>query len=144
VLDTRLRTPPTSQLVRTARSIPTLICCGRSAQRARVARYVAAGCELISLPLKGAHVSLTALLDELGRRQMTNVVVEGGSAVLGAFHDAGEADELVVYIAPRVIGGGDALGAIGGVGIARIADARALTQFSVTRLGDGVVVRARL
>ena len=44
-------------------------------------------------------------LDELGRRRMTNVLVEGGSQLLGSLFDAGEIDEVHVFIAPKLIGG---------------------------------------
>ena len=51
------------------------------------------------------HVPLTPLLAELGRRQMTNLLVEGGGRVLGSFLDEGHVDEVDVYIAPILEGG---------------------------------------
>jgi diaminohydroxyphosphoribosylaminopyrimidine deaminase/5-amino-6-(5-phosphoribosylamino)uracil reductase len=119
VLDHHGRTPPTSQLARTARETPTwIVTAGASTPH-----LAALGCEVSSLPDAGA------LLDEMGRRRMTNVLVEGGAAVLGTFLDAGEIDELHVFIAPRLAGGAEGKTPIGGRGVEKIADALALTEW---------------
>jgi diaminohydroxyphosphoribosylaminopyrimidine deaminase/5-amino-6-(5-phosphoribosylamino)uracil reductase len=72
---------------------------------------------------------VAALLDELGRRRLTNILVEGGAAVLGSFLDAGEVDEVHVFIAPRLLGGAAATTAIAGAGAVRIADALSLCEW---------------
>ncbi|UCG09063.1 MAG: dihydrofolate reductase family protein [Desulfobacterales bacterium] len=80
----------------------------------RAARLARAGCAV--LPLGSGCVDLAGLLAELGRRGMTNIMVEGGGRVLGAFFDEGLADEAWVYVAPKLIGGGKTLGPLGGAG----------------------------
>jgi len=112
VLDGRLRIPRRAGLVRTARHAPVLIATTRTALRRRrgTADWLAsAGCEVLALPGRAGRVDLTALLDELGRREMTNVMVEGGGEVLGAFFDQGLADEALVFVAPKLVGGRRAL-----------------------------------
>jgi diaminohydroxyphosphoribosylaminopyrimidine deaminase/5-amino-6-(5-phosphoribosylamino)uracil reductase len=89
------------------------------------------------------RVSLEAVLDELGRHEMTNVLVEGGGVVLGEFFDRGLADELHIYVAPLLVGGRAAPGPLQGAGAARIADAVRLPGAEVRRVGDGVRIRAR-
>ena len=127
VLDSHGRTPPTSQLARTARKTPTwIVMAGESAPQ-----LAALGCEVSSLPDVGA------LLDEMGRRRMTNVLVEGGAAVLGSFLDAREIDEVHVFIAPRLAGGAEAKTPIAGAGVERIADALRLAECYVEMIeGD--------
>lgn len=104
VLDSEARLPSTSVLARTARETPTLVAVTDRAPGDRRARLEAMGVEVIAF--EGAsRVPIGPLLDELGRRGMTNILVEGGGFVLGAFLDAGEIDEVDVFIAPIVEGG---------------------------------------
>jgi len=127
VLDKRGRTPSTSKLVQTARETPTWIVTAHDpADPLRVL-----GCEVLNLP------DVPALLDELGRRRMTNVLVEGGMGVLGSFRDVGEIDEVHVFIGPRLVGGVDAKAPIGGHGAETIAAALPLTEWQVEMIeGD--------
>lgn len=120
VLDTHLRIPLRSKLVRTARRTPVLVFCGRSAPATRQRRLAEAGVEVCTIPSRRAGLSLVALLDELGRRSMTNVMIEGGGKLLGSFFDAGLANEVVAFVAPKLIGGAAAPGPLGGEGIAAI------------------------
>jgi diaminohydroxyphosphoribosylaminopyrimidine deaminase/5-amino-6-(5-phosphoribosylamino)uracil reductase len=142
ILDTHAQTPLTSQLVRTAGEVPTLIVSAATTGPAEKLREL--GCEILSLPSQNAQVSLPALLDELGRRRMTNLLVEGGSAVLGAFLDARAIDEVHVFISPRLAGGADAKTPIGGHGIDSIADALCLANCALKMLDGDVYLQGRL
>jgi diaminohydroxyphosphoribosylaminopyrimidine deaminase/5-amino-6-(5-phosphoribosylamino)uracil reductase len=106
VVDTTARLPLTSQLVRTAREIPTLIVVGASAESS-TASLRTAGCEILSLPCDDmGKPRLASLLDELGRRRWTNLLVEGGAAILGSFFNDDLVDEAHVFIAPKIVGDG--------------------------------------
>ncbi len=83
---------------------------------------------------------MKALLAELGRRRMTNVLVEGGAGVLGAFLDAGVIDEVHVFIAPLLAGGAEARTAIGGKGVEKIAEALRLAEMRVEVIEGDVLV----
>lgn len=122
VLDTRLRTPPRCRLVRSARSVPTLIVTGSNQAATARRRLERAGCEVVSVGGGSGGVHLGRLLDLLRAREMTNVLVEGGGKVLASFLDAGLADEARVFVAPRLIGGAAAPGPLRGLGPARMAD----------------------
>jgi diaminohydroxyphosphoribosylaminopyrimidine deaminase / 5-amino-6-(5-phosphoribosylamino)uracil reductase len=99
------------------------------------------GCEILSLPLReDEQVSIDGLLKELGRRRMTNVLVEGGSGVLGAFLDAKAIDEVHCFIAPKLIGGGRALTPFGGLGVSKMDEALKLDRYSVERIGADVLI----
>ncbi len=115
VMDTRARTPVTSRLVRTARSVRTIIATAK-ANSVGARRLARAGCEILPLPARGGRLHLPTLLDRLGQEQMTNLLVEGGGQVLGGFVDARLADEAVAFVAPRLIGGRAAAGPLDGVG----------------------------
>jgi diaminohydroxyphosphoribosylaminopyrimidine deaminase/5-amino-6-(5-phosphoribosylamino)uracil reductase len=144
VLDTRLRTPLTAQLVRTARDVPTWVFCGRGAPAARARRLEQAGCRVIPVRTGRGGVSPVAVLAELGAAQFANVVVEGGGRVLGAFADAGLADEVHAYTAPVLIGGDGAPGPLGGRGFGRVGDGVKLAVATWRRLGADWLVIGRV
>ena len=146
VLDGRLRIRRRAKLVRTARQTPVLIATTRTALRERrsTADWLgSAGCDVIALPGRRGRIDLPALLDELGRREITNVMVEGGGEVLGAFFDQGLADEALVFVAPKLIGGQRALDPLAGRGAASIADAVTLHHPVRRRVGDDVMLSFR-
>lgn len=110
VLDSRLRIPLDSQLVRTAWETPLVIATtpqGAGEQSEAMFALQQRGAEVLILPDKEGLVSLPALLDELGKREWTHLIVEGGLAVLKAFLAEDLLDELQVYVSPRVVGEAD-------------------------------------
>lgn len=144
VLDSRASLSVESRLVRTARDVPVLVAAAEDTPPAERERLAAAGCEVF--PCAGAtHADrFDALLVELGRRGMTNVLVEGGARVLGALLDRRMIDEVHVMIAPKLIGGRTAPGPIAGEGIAEMTDALPLVRPQIeTRDGD-LYLRGRL
>ncbi|MFH1746545.1 MAG: bifunctional diaminohydroxyphosphoribosylaminopyrimidine deaminase/5-amino-6-(5-phosphoribosylamino)uracil reductase RibD [Planctomycetota bacterium] len=143
VLDPHLKIPTKAHLVQTAGRVPTWIFCRRDARGA--GRLEKAGCKIVRVPATAAGVSLPAVLDVLGKQQMTNLLVEGGGRVLGAFFDQQLADEVHIYIAPRLIGGATASGPLHGRGIARVADSVVLpADAALKRLGQGWLMQARI
>jgi len=145
VIDPQLRTPQRSQLVRTARQMPTLIVTDRKATKGeRAMGFQRAGIEVLGVRRTRTGLDLGRLLDELGRRRMTNILVEGGGKTLGAFFDADLADEAVVFVAPRLIGGELAVSPLAGRGPALVKDLRPPVSTIVTRCGKDHVYRLRL
>lgn len=144
VLDRRGELSLTSQLVRTAREVPLLVVVGSEAPAARRAELAAAGCEVWAPDAAAAGNELPALLDELGRRRWTNLLVEGGGLVLGRFFDAGLVDEVLVFIAPRLVGGRDAPTPWAGAGLERIADSLRIVEPAWEFCGGDLVCRGRV
>jgi diaminohydroxyphosphoribosylaminopyrimidine deaminase/5-amino-6-(5-phosphoribosylamino)uracil reductase len=129
VLDTLGRLPLTSRLAVTARETPVLVATTGPLLPQRVQELEDLGCENLALPALDGRPAVTALLDELGRRRMTNILVEGGSEVLGSFLDAGAIDEVHVFIAPRLVGGSAARTPLGGRGVDRLEEALELAEW---------------
>jgi diaminohydroxyphosphoribosylaminopyrimidine deaminase/5-amino-6-(5-phosphoribosylamino)uracil reductase len=75
---------------------------------------------------------------------MTNVLVEGGSGLLGTFFNLNAIDEVHVFIAPKLAGGSTAPSPIGGNGIERMADALSLADISIEELDGDVYVHGRI
>ncbi len=91
-------------------------------------------------PDAGGGVDLAALLDDLGARDITSLLVEGGATVVASFVAAGLVDKYLVFAAPLVIGGGAAPGPVGGTGPALLANAPRLRLDAVERVGDDVAL----
>jgi diaminohydroxyphosphoribosylaminopyrimidine deaminase/5-amino-6-(5-phosphoribosylamino)uracil reductase len=122
VVDSQATLSPASQLAETAREVPVIVAAAPFAPAENRQRLTAAGCEVLSLAGETHADRLRELLGELGRRRMTNVLAEGGGLLLGTLADLGQIDELHVFIAPRVMGGGEAPTAVAGQGVARVCE----------------------
>jgi diaminohydroxyphosphoribosylaminopyrimidine deaminase/5-amino-6-(5-phosphoribosylamino)uracil reductase len=144
ILDSQARLALDSQLVRTARETPVLIATGPQAGDAACRRLHDAGCEVWTSTADDANERLRNLLDELGRRRMTNVLVEGGGQLLGSLLDAGEIDEVHVFIAPQLAGGRDAPSPVGGRGVAQMSLAWQVPAPIVERQDGDVYMHGRL
>ena len=143
VLDTRGSLSSDSQLVRTANETPVLVAVGEESSASDRSRLGDAGCEVLVCEGKTHAKRLDTLLAELGRRRLTNVLVEGGGRLLGSLLDAREIDEVHVFIAPKLLGGASAATAVGGVGIATISQTLRLERPEVRQVGDDTYLHAR-
>ena len=135
--------PEKCHLRATARDVPVIVFTAVG-KESRLAGWVANGVDVIPLPTSDNGLSADAVLAELGRRRMTNVLVEGGSGLLGAFRDANAIDEVWAFVAPVVVGGDRALSPVGGVGPERLADGLRLQAVEVERCGTDMWVRGRI
>jgi diaminohydroxyphosphoribosylaminopyrimidine deaminase/5-amino-6-(5-phosphoribosylamino)uracil reductase len=142
VLDSIGRLSPESRLVRSAHEAGVLLATTERIEPGRRALYEAQGVEVVVLP--GQRPEVAALLDELGRRRFTNVLVEGGGEVLGSFFDADEVDEVHAVIAPRLAGGAAARTPMAGLGVATIAAAARLAEWEWRDVEGDLYVHGRL
>ena len=134
VLDGRLRTPPTARVIQNTSQHPVLIFCSEDAASARRRELEARGVELMPVPGTGAGLDLHRVLQELGRRKMLGLLVEGGSAVHWSFLSEKLVDKFYFVIAPLVLGGTKSVPSVGGEGYDDVADA---PRFRVRRtLGE--------
>jgi diaminohydroxyphosphoribosylaminopyrimidine deaminase/5-amino-6-(5-phosphoribosylamino)uracil reductase len=134
VLDSRLRLPRTLRLFHPASEAPTLV----AHVQPREPRF-GPGVEGLRCRAKAGRVDVADLLARLGARGVTHLLVEGGAAVHASFLAAGLADEVVLFLAPKLLGGG--LPWLAGEGPERMADAIPLAGVEVGRAGDDLVVR---
>lgn len=97
--------------------------------------------EVLKMPAAGdGRVALAPLLDELGKRGILSLLVEGGSEVHASFFAQGLADKVYAYVAPRIIGGREAPGPVGGAGVERLAQAVPLRELDANRLGSDLLI----
>ena len=103
VLDRHARLSLSSRLVQTAQEFPLLIAVGPDASEGRLEQLQSKGCEIWRSSTAHSSHMLLELVQEFGRRQMTNVLVEGGTHILESFHDAGLIDEVWAFLAPKLL-----------------------------------------
>jgi diaminohydroxyphosphoribosylaminopyrimidine deaminase/5-amino-6-(5-phosphoribosylamino)uracil reductase len=135
VVDSMGRTPVTSALVLTSRQGPVLIATTKESKGLQ-----SAGCEVWVGPAVDGRVDLQALMAELGRRQMTNIFVEGGGRLLGSFFEAGLVDRVVAFVAPQVLGGENALTPVEGAGAPTVERALRMRWTKVRRVGGDLMM----
>lgn len=139
ILDSRLRIPPESKLCQTAFEYPTLaVCCCPNPERQKALE--ALGVEVAALPEAGGRVSLPALMELLGKRQISSVLIEGGGQVHEAALRAGIVRRVCAYIAPKLLGGKDAKTPVEGLGAASPDGAALLEALRLTRLGEDILL----
>lgn len=145
IVDSHARLPASSQLARTAGTYPTLLVTSTATPADHLVPLQNAHCEILALePDAQGHPSLPALLSEMGRRRWTNVLVEGGSEMLGAFLDHRALDEVHIFVGPRIVGGEQARSPIAGQGARRIAEGMTLLDQQIQILDGDVYVQGRL
>ena len=137
ILDNSLRLSPNSQIARSANDILTLVMTNCIDPK-RTRELSDAGIEIV--PVNGGARNLRGVLDELRRRDIQSVLVEGGSAVAGAFVDAALVDKFTFILAPFIIGGGIAPVAVGGKGADQIENAMRLRDVTCTSHGEDIEI----
>ncbi|HVE67277.1 MAG TPA: bifunctional diaminohydroxyphosphoribosylaminopyrimidine deaminase/5-amino-6-(5-phosphoribosylamino)uracil reductase RibD [Solirubrobacteraceae bacterium] len=144
VFDSDARLPLSSQLVRQAREVPLTVAVSRAARRTATEALETAGAEVIVATGENEPARVKSALDQLGAREVSSILLEGGPHVAGAFLDAGEIDQIRLFLAPLVLGGRSARATLEGEGAESIADAvRALT-LTCESVGDDLLVSARV
>jgi diaminohydroxyphosphoribosylaminopyrimidine deaminase/5-amino-6-(5-phosphoribosylamino)uracil reductase len=143
VLDSLASLPIESQLVNSSQEAPVLVATSSAAPRERCEELTAAGVEVWQSAAREPEHRWLELLGELGRRNMTNILVEGGAKLLGALFDSQSIDEVHAFIAPKLVGGAGP-SAIAGRGIASMSDAVQLNRLAVEQLGSDLYLHGRL
>jgi diaminohydroxyphosphoribosylaminopyrimidine deaminase/5-amino-6-(5-phosphoribosylamino)uracil reductase len=144
VFDSLARLPLDSQLVRAASEIPLIVVVSRAAPRAATDALETHGVEVIVATGANEPARVTSALDQLGATGIASVLLEGGPRLAGAFFDAGEIDELRLFLAPLVLGGRTARDPLEGEGVETIAEAQRALSLDCEQIGEDLVVTARL
>ncbi|HEX2702923.1 MAG TPA: bifunctional diaminohydroxyphosphoribosylaminopyrimidine deaminase/5-amino-6-(5-phosphoribosylamino)uracil reductase RibD [Solirubrobacteraceae bacterium] len=144
VFDSLARLPVSSRLVQAAVEVPLIVVASRAAPRNEIEALSAAGAEVIIASGENEPARVRSALDQLSGLDIAAVLLEGGPHLAGAFLDAGEIDEVRLFLAPMLLGGANARDPLEGEGVARINDAIKAMTLDCTRVGDDVLISARL
>jgi diaminohydroxyphosphoribosylaminopyrimidine deaminase/5-amino-6-(5-phosphoribosylamino)uracil reductase len=144
VFDSLARLPPASQLLAAVAEIPLTVVVSRAAARADTDALEAAGAQVLVATGENEPARVRSALDQLGALGVASLLLEGGPHLAGAFLDAGEIDELRLFLAPLLFGGRTARDPLEGEGVERISDALRALTFDCERVGEDLLVSARL
>jgi diaminohydroxyphosphoribosylaminopyrimidine deaminase / 5-amino-6-(5-phosphoribosylamino)uracil reductase len=138
IVDGKGRVPPTARVF--SEPGKTLVAIADTYQNREKLSIKREGTEYIALNSQDGLIDLFELLKILGQRQITTVMIEGGSKLLGSFFDNHLVDKIFAFIAPIIIGGHDAKTAVGGIGVERIMDSLRLHRIKVERFEDELLI----
>ena len=144
VVDSRGRTPPKAKIFNPDSNAGTLIVVTEHASPQRIEGLKAAGADVLVVEEKEERVCLKTLMRELGRKEITSVLIEGGGEINASALQAGIVDKIMFFIAPKLIGGKDAPGPIGGKGVAHLSEAFELGDVKTTHIDSDFLIEGYL
>jgi diaminohydroxyphosphoribosylaminopyrimidine deaminase/5-amino-6-(5-phosphoribosylamino)uracil reductase len=143
VVDSRLKIPLNSRILKELESAPTIIAATSQADIEKTLALNVMGVEVVTVGEDSeGMVDLKDLLQKLGKKNISSVLVEGGAMTITSFIRQGIADKLIVIIAPKLMGEG--VEAVGDLGILKVSRALKLSFDKVYRKGEDVVIEARV
>lgn len=147
ILDSRLQIPEQSNIVRTAKDIPTIIAYSdkymTNKNLTKKEDLIKHGIEFIEAGNK-EHVDLKLLLKELGKRKIDSVLVEGGAKINASFLEEKLVQKVYTYISPKIIMGENAKSPIAGLGIEKMKDAIVCKKVEVNRIANDILIEGYL
>jgi diaminohydroxyphosphoribosylaminopyrimidine deaminase/5-amino-6-(5-phosphoribosylamino)uracil reductase len=144
VFDATARLPLDSQLVQAAPQLPLTVVVSRAARRSASEALEMAGADVIVATGENEPARVRSAVDQLGSLGVTSILLEGGPHLAGAFLDAGEIDEVRLFLAPLLLGGRAARDPLEGEGVERISEALRALTLDCERVADDLLVCARL
>jgi diaminohydroxyphosphoribosylaminopyrimidine deaminase / 5-amino-6-(5-phosphoribosylamino)uracil reductase len=144
VFDSLARLPISSQLVSAADTVALTVCVSRAAARSDTDALEAAGAQVLVATGENEPARVRSALDQLGASGVASVLLEGGPHLAGAFLDAGEVDEIRLFLAPILLGGRTARDPLEGEGVERISEALRALSFGCESVGEDLLISARL
>jgi len=142
ILSSRLNLPDEAKVY--GHPAGCIIAASAKAPAGRIKALEATGAEIVKLPAAGGLVQWKPLMEELGRRDITSVLIEGGSRTFGSAIEAGVVNKIVAYMAPIIIGGDEAAAAFGGPGISRLEYAPRMHNIKISRMEEDIRVEGYL
>ena len=118
----------------------TIIATTKKASEAKIKRLRASGVTVLVIKSKAGRVDLKSLIKELGKLDITGVMIEGGSSIASSAISAGIVDKVMFFVAPKIIGGTNSISSIGGKSPALLGNAVQLKNMKSTAAGDDILI----
>lgn len=140
VLDSKARIPLTARMLADGQA-PVIVITTSEADPDKVRALEAKGATVLVVASKDGHVDIQEAFAELGKQQISSLLIEGGAKIVSSVIREGLADELMTFIAPILIGGQGASSAFGALGVSHLADAVTLEDISIEPLNGNYLFR---
>lgn len=138
ICDSHLKTPLNSNIVKTAKEVPTIIACLETAENSKA--YEQSGIKIIQTPSDKGHVDLKYLMKKLGEEQIDSVLLEGGGELNFSALQSGIVNRIQAYISPKILGGKYAPSPVGGMGFDSPNSGVNLGSPEVTYFGNDILI----
>jgi diaminohydroxyphosphoribosylaminopyrimidine deaminase/5-amino-6-(5-phosphoribosylamino)uracil reductase len=142
IVDGKGRIPVSSLIFKEPGS--TLVAVAKPLDPKKMAEFQKVGAEVMEFRAKQQLIDLHLVLDELGKKKITSVLVEGGSILFGSLFDSHLVDKVLVCISPIIIGGEDAKTAVTGIGTNTITEALHLYNVKMHTMGTDILLNGYL
>ncbi len=140
ILDSKLRTPRKSRVLKD-KSSRVIIATGEDLPKKRISEFRKIGVDVVSFKKKDNMVDLRSLLKYLADEGISHLLVEGGGTVIANFLNKELADEMLIFIAPKIIGGRDAVTSVEGRGIREVDQAVELKDMELKRFDKDILIK---
>lgn len=144
IVDSYLRLPFNARIFYKTQPRNIIIATAKSATADRIKRFRVKGAVVLVVGKKNNQVDLKALLKELARLEISNILVEGGGEINAALLKDGLVDKICFFIAPKIIGGNKAINSFAGEGIKFMRQAIELRDVEVKRINQDLWVEGRI
>ena len=142
VVDSTLKVPVDAALIKTRKKSPVIIASTDLAPKTKVRKLEKLGVDVIQVKNKRGKVDIKKLLRELAKKDLLNVLVEGGGHLIGSMLDEKLVDEVHFYISPKILGG--PYSSIKGMGVSNIKNAVKIKDMTIEASGEDIVVKGRV
>jgi diaminohydroxyphosphoribosylaminopyrimidine deaminase/5-amino-6-(5-phosphoribosylamino)uracil reductase len=144
VVDSRLRIPLESSILHLDSTAKTILAATKQASNDKIREIEKLGAQVLIAEGSNNRVDLAALMKELGRIGITNLLLEGGSELNASMLCEHLVDKVIFFVAPKIIGGQNAKSAVGGQAVRPLSQAFNLSGLQVSRLGEDLLIRGYL
>ncbi|KHD37643.1 riboflavin biosynthesis protein RibD [Clostridium acetobutylicum] len=144
IVDSKLRVPKDLRIFNTLQERKIIIATTEYADKNKENKLITMGVSIIKTPNKNGRVNLDYLLDELGKIGIDSVLLEGGSELNFSFIKEENIDKIMCFIAPMIVGGEKAKGAVGGEGIEKLKDSIKIYDMNSEKIGEDILVSGYL
>lgn len=140
IVDSTLRIPYDSKVVTTAKEVETLIVTTEKAKDDKIRSLENFGITVVKTDALNTKVDLEDVITQLGKQGIDSILLEGGATLNYAAFESGIVDKVLIYIAPKVLGGEQSKTAVGGNGIQNLEDAFKIKNLSVSMIEEDILI----
>ncbi|MBN1626414.1 MAG: bifunctional diaminohydroxyphosphoribosylaminopyrimidine deaminase/5-amino-6-(5-phosphoribosylamino)uracil reductase RibD [Deltaproteobacteria bacterium] len=140
IVDTHLRIPHNAKVLNHNSDAETILATGEGATPALLKDIDRPGVSMVICPIKDGRIDLNALMDILGKRSITSLLLEGGAGVMGSMIKEKLIDKFHIFKAPKILGGDDGIPMARGKGPERMDQSISLRDTAVKRFGEDILI----
>lgn len=140
IVDYKLETPVKARIFSKESPARVIMATAEKTAGYKISRFKRLGCEVLTLSERGGKADLRQLMRELAKKGITSILVEGGGTLIGSLTDSGLIDKYLFFMAPKIIGGRDAITSVEGTGAKNIKESITLKDVKIRKFGSDLLI----